>query len=41
MKEGECSWNTKSEEWGKNRAPENALQGIVQEMNFPEVAVSP
>jgi hypothetical protein len=39
MKDHECSWNTKSEEYRKNTARENALQGIVQELNFLEVAV--
>jgi hypothetical protein len=39
MKDHECSWNTKSEEYRRNTALENALQGTVYELNFLEVAV--
>jgi len=39
MKYRECSWNTTFEECRRNTARENALQGIVQELNFLEVAV--
>jgi hypothetical protein len=40
MKDRECSWNTKSEEYRNNRARENGLLGIVQELNFLEFAVN-
>lgn len=38
-KDRECSWNTKSKEYRNNTARENSLQGIMQELNFLEVAV--
>ena len=37
MKDRECLWNTRSEHYREETARENALQEIVQELNFPEL----
>jgi hypothetical protein len=37
MEDCECLWITKSEHHRHKTAYENALQGIVQELNFPEL----
>jgi glutaredoxin len=39
MKDSECLWNTKFEHCRYKTARENALQQIVQELNFSELAV--
>lgn len=38
LKGRECSWNTKFEQHRNKKAREDALQEIVQELNFPSLA---